>query len=219
MDLPALLKKYEMKMEPPVQEALLSYINKLVINVCSMLAALTLFYNSTSKKVTPEIIKHSFDYVNEVCYPQLSVKKGGSLVIDSQYFGQENNAYTEGVAQTRLSSTINFNTNVAREQIGGCGCAGTPMMGGAPREFVLAEFTELILDKPLSQPNVFLGIDLEPNFSSFGVTISNSSLDLVKQVLKMHLNCFMYDLKQLKGKVTVKKLNAVAAKKAHTLFR
>lgn len=218
MDLPALLKKYELKAEPAVQVRLLQYINKLVLNICSMLAALTHFYNPKSKKVTPEIIKHALDYVKEVCYPQLTSKQGGSYVIDSQYFGQENNAYTEYNGQTHLSDTINFSTNTARAQIGGCGCAGTPMMGGSPREFVLAEFTELSLATPVDKPKTFLGIELEPIFASFEITISNNSLELVKQILKMHLNCFMYDLKQQKGKLTIKKVDEVAAMKAHVIF-
>lgn len=209
-----LLDKYHIKASPEVQQHLLTYINKMVLNICSLLASLTLFYNPKTKKVTPEVIKHALIYVKEVCYPQLTATKGGSLVIDSQYFGQETNAYTETATNKSLAETIDFTTNTARAQIGGCGCAGAVQMGGAT--YMITEFTELTLAE--LKKDSFLGIDLVPIFQSFNTTISENSLELVKQVLKMHLNCFMYDLKQQKGKLTIKKVDEVAAMKAHTIF-
>jgi hypothetical protein len=209
-----LLDKYHIKASPEVQEHLLTYINKMVLNICSLLSSLTLFYNPKTKKVTPEIIKHALTYVKEVCYPQLTSKKGGSYNIDSQYFGQETNAYTEAATNKNLAETIDFANNTARAQIGGCGCAGAVQMGGAT--YIITEFTELAMEE--IEKDSFLGTDLIPIFQSFNVTISDNSLELVKQILKMHLNCFMYDLKQQKGKLTIKKVDEVAAMKAHVIF-
>ena len=253
MDLAPVLKKYKLKASPEVQERLALYIQTLVHNICSMLAALTLFYSPRTKKVTPQIIKHSLDYVKSVCYPELSPKKGGSYVIDGEYFGADSGAYTETATKTVLSQTIDFQNNLARAQVGGtprscgmagggcddrndssqrkmtggcgcagavqmtggCGCAGAVQMGGSTT-YSITEFTEMVLEE--QSKTTFMGVDMIPFFEAAGVTISDSSLDIVKQVLRMHLHCLFYDLQQVKGKLTVKKLEEVAAKKSHSIF-
>ena len=100
---------------------------------------------------------------------------------------------------------------------GSCGCAGAIQSGGASSStYLITEFTEMVLAE--QSKTTFMGIDMIPFFQAAGVTISDSSLEIVKQVLRMHLHCLFYDLQQVKGKLTVKKLEEVAAKKAHSVF-
>lgn len=210
-----LLKKYQMKVDLKVLEKLASYVHIMIVNICSALATLAIVHNPKQKKVTPKVIKLTLEYVKKQCYPEL---KGGSYVIDSEYFGKNSSAYTEGATDKAMAETIDFTANTARSEIsqtmsGGCGCAGTVMAGGAV--YAISEFTEVVLEEV--RKDQFLGVDLIPIFAAYDTTISDSALEIVKQVLKMHLNCFMYDLKKL-GKLTIKKVEGIANKRAHSVF-
>ena len=81
---------------------------------------------------------------------------------------------------------IDFQSNTARPAF--------QVSGGAMNSVM--EFQSLVLDN--TKKETFLGINLRDIFTSYGLAISDHSLDIVKKVLKMHLNCFMYDLKEYK---------------------
>lgn len=204
-NLPELLTRYSLQVKTPDVYNLLAYhIYNLIINICSVISTLTLVQNPKGKRVEPKHIKFTLDYVQKECYPQ--IKKGGSYNIDAQYFGSDTsyNAYSESSIGTNMA--IDFQTNTARP-------AFQITSGGAMNSVM--EFQSLVLDN--TKKETFLGINLRDIFTSYALAISDHSLDIVKKVLKMHLNCFMYDLKEFK-KLTLKNVQNTLELERHSVF-
>ena len=213
----SILEKYKLQLPEDAQEAqvisekVAFYIYNLVFNVCALIATVASVHDPLKKKVKPKHIQSSLMYVQNQCYPQLKNKsmKGGSYHVDGGYFGRESHLYQD--SQTNhVTDQVNFQDHIARNAL------PSAFAGGAAVQTIFREFS-IVISKEPSKRQVFPSSYLRQLFTSFGVTIKENSLDIVKQILKMHLNCLMYDLHE-RGTVTMNKLEETIHLIRHAVF-
>lgn len=210
----SIIEKYKVRLPEDTKEAQLVsekvafYVYNLVFNVCALIATVASIHDPEKKKVKPRHILSSLTYVQNQCFPQLKSMKGGSYHVDGEYFGKESHLYQD--SQTHhVTDQINFQDYIARNEL------PSSFAGGAVQT-IFTEFA-IVVSKESPKRQMFPSSYIREIFTSFGVSIKENSLDIVKQILKMHLNCFMYDLHE-RGKVTLKKLEEVAHLSRHAVF-
>jgi hypothetical protein len=205
-EIPNILKRYKLHVKKDkfeeVSKTLSFYIYNLIINICTLIATITNIY-SKSKKVESRFIKMSLNYVKTECYTM----KGGSYVIDSQYFGQESNNYQENVSAT-TTEQIDFQNQIARNEI-------VVQQGGKYYESVFDEFKDLLMKE--QKLEYFFGVNIKDIFKQLDIKVSDYMLKIIKSILKMHLNCFMHDLKKYK-KITKEHIDKITLLPRHTVF-
>lgn len=213
-NVPSIIKKYKLNLpedeaeKVAITEQLSFYIYNLVFNLCALIATVTSIHDPEKKKVKPRHIQSSLTYVQNQCYPQIKSMKGGSYHVDSEYFGKDTSVYQENVSH-HVTDTVDFATHTARDAL------PSSFSGGAT-ETIFSEFSIILSTEP-SKKQLFPSKYLRDIFLGFEVTIKENSLDIVKQILKMHLNCLMYDVHQ-RGKVTLKKLEETVHLSRHAVF-
>jgi hypothetical protein len=210
--IPTVLEKYHLTIKDStqteaLQQRLAFYIYNLVFNVCALIATITSIQNPEKRRVKPQYIQGSLNYVKNQCYPSTK-QSGGSYHIDGQYFGNNSIQYQNEVSST-TTDQVNFSMNLARNAL-------PSTFHGGDKDMMFEEFTLLVIEKEKGH-GVFDKQYLQEIFESFQVTIKPNSLEVVQKILKMHLNCFMYDLKE-RGRLTLKKLEEVASLKRHSVF-
>ncbi len=194
--IPELLKSYNVIIESEeydqIIEKLSYHIYNLIINLCCLIATITIMYSSNKKVVEPKFINITLEYVKDQCYPKATKQSGGSYVIDSEYFGTESGAYSDQVTSTKVGN-IDFEKLIARP-------AMEVKMGGGS-----------------SSDSKLYGVNLKKIFSVFKVKIHSHSLNIVKQIIKMHLDCLMIDLKTRKV-LTLSHLEKTMKLSRHAVF-
>jgi hypothetical protein len=201
------------------------YVYTLIVNICGLIATLARSQDSKRKIVQPSHIKASLEYVKTKCYPKelkaakekkevrLAAMKGGGYHFDSQYFGAPiNSNYSESGGAFTAMDHLDFDKGLARPALG--------MSGGASDSKEVTIFTEfsIIVDNAVPDTEFFPSKYLREIFATFGVTIGNNALDIVKYLLKLHIKCFANDLKKGKSAVTHIKLEKVAHMMRHSIF-
>lgn len=209
--IPNIIKRYKLlvkqdKLEE-VTDALTFYIFNLIINICSLISTITLLYNKKNNKVEPAHVKMSLEYVQKECYTRQ--QQGGSYVIDSQYFGQESNNYQEFVSGTN-TEMVDFNNQIARNAL------LVQQGGGKSYDSPIDEFRDILLRE--EREELFFGVNLRNLFSSYKVKLSDNTLLIVKKILKMHLNCYMYDLHHNYKRITRETIEKTANLQRHGVF-
>ena len=200
-----LIARYQMKVKSPDVYDLLAYhFYNLIMNICSIIATLAIVQNPKGKRVEPKHIKSTLEYVQKECYPTL--QKGGSYHIDAQYFGMDTSYDAYQPAPQHTNMQIDFQNQIARPGF-------TVTKGGATDS--LQEFQNLVMEA--LKKETFLGVNLRDIFASHGLVISDHSLEIVKKVLKMHLNCFLFDLKEYKY-LTLKNVKSALELERHAVF-
>jgi ribosomal protein L31E len=197
--IPAILKSYDVIIEeqevPIIIDRLSYYIYNLIINLCCLISTITIMYGSNKKVVEPKFINISLEYVKDQCYPKIEnrTQSGGSYVIDSEYFGTDSGAYKENVSSTKVGN-IDFNKLIARPAI-------EVQMGGGSND---------------NEQKIY-GINLKKIFNVFKVKISTHALQIVKQIIKMHVDCLFIDLKSQKT-LTQRHLEKTMKLSRHAVF-
>ena len=197
--IPDILKSYSVTIEqedmPIIIERLSYYIYNLIINLCCLISTITIMYSSNKKVVEPKFINISLEYVKDQCYPKANSvgQSGGSYVIDSEYFGTDTGAYKENVSSTKVGN-IDFNKLIARP-------AMDIKMGGGSSE---------------SEHKIY-GVNLKKIFNVFKVKISTHALQIVKQIIRMHVDCLFIDLKSQKT-LTPRHLEKTMKLSRHAVF-
>ena len=197
--IPEILKSYHVIVDeqelPVLIDRLSYYIYNLIINLCCLISTITIMYSSNKKIVEPKFINISLEYVKDQCYPKAEnrTQSGGSYVIDSEYFGTDTGAYKENVSSTKVGN-IDFNKLIARP-------AMDIKMGGGSSD----------------NDSKIYGVNLKKIFNVFKVKISNHALQIVKQIIKMHVECLFIDLKSQKT-LTPRHLEKTMKLSRHAVF-
>lgn len=219
---PVLFKKHHIVFANPVEEAVVvSHLAKsmyqLVYNVCALISAIAMLRDK-KKEIQPIHIKTSLEYVKEKCYKAKGKGKGksgemtgGSYTIDSVYFGQISDAYNQTSNHTTMD-VLDFDAGIARPALP----ISAGMVGGARLPTIFEEFA-IIIRQSLPNNELLPSKHLEALFASFDATIKNNSLKIVKQVIKAHINCLMFDLQQA-GKLSTKEFEKIMKLKRHSVF-
>lgn len=230
---PMIMKKFGVVASKPVEaddfaHRFAMYVYTLVVNICGLIATLARSQDSKRKLVQPSHIKASLEYVKTKCYPKelkaakqkkemrvATATKGGSggYHFDSQYFGAPlSSNYSESGGSHTVMDHLNFENGLARPALG--------MSGGAsdPKEVTIFTEFSIIVDSVVPDNELFPAKYLREIFATFGVTIGNNALDIVKYLLKLHIKCFANDLKKGKSAVTLNKLEKVAHMMRHSIF-
>lgn len=207
--IPKILNKYDLKIsssenEKNIVDKLAFYIYNMVFNICALVATITNIYDPEHKKVKPKHIQMALSYVKQQCYPKVKHMKGGNF--DSEYFGKESGAYQSSSSGTVMNQ-VNFQNQIARPELN---------MSGGKQDEIFAQFTMLVLESTKKE-ELFPSSKILEIFHNFDTQIKKNSLKIIKQILKMHLNCFMTDLHD-KGNLTISKLEDVANMSRHAVF-
>lgn len=227
-----IMKKFGVVVSKPVEADVFAhrfamYVYTLVVNICGLVATLARSQNSKRKLVQPSHIKASLEYVKTKCYPkelkaakqkkelrEAATMKGGGYHFDSQFFGAPvSTNYSESGGAFTVMDHLDFQNGIARPALG--------MSGGASDSNEVTIFTEfsIIMDNAVvPDTELFPSKYLREIFTTFGVTIGNNALDIVKYILKLHLKCFANDLKKGKTAVTLNKLEKVSHMMRHSIF-
>lgn len=212
--IPKLIEKYGLKMpkspeKEKVVEKMAFYIYNLVFNICALIATITAIYDPDTRKVKPKHIQYSLNYVKNQCYPSIKKMGGGSYHIDSDYFGAPSAGYSGDASASRMDK-VSFESGVARPSL-------SFNMSGGQGEAIFREFSMIVLSEERKKEGLFGSHHLQEIFQNFDVKIRENSIAVVRQILHMHLNCFMYDLKE-KGTLSVKRMDEVAKMARHSVF-
>jgi hypothetical protein len=230
-----IMKKFGVVVSKPVEADVFAhrfamYVYTLVVNICGLIATLARSQDSKRKLVQPSHIKASLEYVKTKCYPKelkaakqkkelraaattATATKGGSYHFDSQYFGAPvSSNYSESSGAFTVMDHLDFENGLARPALS--------MSGGASDPNEVTIFTEfsIIMNNAAPDTELFPSKYIREIFNTFGVTIGNNALDIVKYLLKLHLKCFANDLKKGKSAVTLNKLEKVAHMMRHSIF-
>lgn len=224
--LPTVFASYKLDLSETEKEAVLHrtafYVYNLVFNLCALISTITSIYDPDHRKVKPKYLDYSLNYVTSQCFPETKrtskTQKGGSYHIDSDYFGSPSPNYSTSSSGTVMDQ-IQF-PQVARpglllSQKGG---EHTPNHTSGPAPILVQEFTMLMVLNDSKKEPLFGNSFLRKIFKEFDVSIKDSSLEVVRKILKMHLTCFLYDLKEQGGAVTVKKIETAANLARHNIF-
>jgi len=227
LKLAELLKKQDIRISPLVsdKDALLNKltmrIHDLIFNICALIATVALTHDKNNKQVLPSHIKSSFEHVKKQCYPSASkdkdllecqkkIMKGGSYSIDSQYFGKLSDVYLQTSDHT-TPSNINFVEGIARSEL------TSTMFGGSKDDETMFSELSIVISFVKPKDEIFKTSHIVDIFNQFNVIIKKNSIDIIKQILKMHLMCLLVDLKRV-GNITDKKLDRVLKLARHSVF-
>ena len=87
--IPDILKSYDVIVDQEEYDKIIDklsfYIYNLIINLCCLIATITIMYSTHKKVVEPKFINITLEYVKDQCYPRATSQSGGSYVIDSEY--------------------------------------------------------------------------------------------------------------------------------------
>ena len=203
--LPSLLEKNSIQMDAKLLPELMTRVDHLFYNVCAMAALTAKTMDPTKPTIKPRHLQHLLNYVQKKCYPSKkalpSPQSGGSVVIDSEYFGKESNRYFGETHQNQLD--LDFANRVARPEIRGGGLVLTEV------SMEIIEFTQ--------KANVFPESSIRDLLKSFGVSIEKAPMKLLKKIIELHLNCLMIDLKE-QSPITSQKMEKLFHLKRHAIF-
>lgn len=209
--LPKVLEKNKIVIEPSdsqvVYEKMAFYVYNMVYNICALVGTYVTVHDPKKLTLKPRHLKSALEYVQKKCYPEVSKKpshSGGSYVIDSEYFGKPSGSYMNDAGDNLLDVKFGMNGEIRPE-----------IKGGAKQNTYL-ELSYLIITTS-EKKDLFPNNDLVEILGKFNVTVTRNSLKLLKNILKMHLNCLMMDLHEV-SPITLKKLEKVLKLSRHSVF-
>lgn len=201
--LPPLLEKNKIVMDPSCMNYLVERIDHLFNNLCTMIALTVKTQDPTQPKVKPRHLKHMLEYVQHKCYPvKKPIQQGGSYHIDSEYFGKDSGRYYGKTHEDVLN--IDFTNGIIRPEIKGGSMAYMEI------SYVIVENTQ--------KSKLFPDEAIRSQLKSFGVTIEKAPLEILKKIIKLHLNCLMLDLHQHSPITSMKVLEKIFNLKRHAIF-
>jgi hypothetical protein len=206
-----LLKKNKIEISEPLVSEVAYHVYTLMYNICAMVATTARLQDPLKPVIKPRHLKSSLEYIQNKCYPKQNKQVGGSYHIDAEYFGANSGAYTGEEYQRTLD--IDFKNQIARPEISG-GKGKKESAKGNILSYM--EISYIIISNSKKQ-EIFSTNDIIKVLKEFNVTIGNSTLAILKKLLKMHLNCLMMDLHE-QSPVTKAKLDKIMSLKRHAVF-
>lgn len=192
--IPEFLKSYHITLDEKESDKLVEkltfHIYNLIVNICSLLSTISIIYSPKHRTIEPKHVDLLLQYIKQECYPKTSSQSGGSYVIDSEYFGTETGAYQDQVKSTKVGN-IDFEKLIARP-------AMEVQMGGR-------------------SDNKLYGVSLKKIIKLFNVKVSDYTLTVVTNIIKMHIDCLVADLKDRKV-LTLKHLEKTIKLSRHAVF-
>jgi hypothetical protein len=219
--LSTLIKKNKIDISESLISDVAYHVYTLMYNICAMAATITRLHDPLKPVVKPRHLKSSLEYIQNKCYPKSKLvtnQAGGSYHIDAEYFGKNSGAYTGEEYQSTLD--IDFKNQIIRPEISGGKGKGKGKAEATKNVDVTQvsymEISYLIISNSKKQ-EIFSTNEITKILNGFNVSISSATLDVLKKLLRMHLNCLMMDLYE-ESPVTKAKLDKIMTLKRHSVF-
>jgi len=175
-----LIKDYDLNIKTKASvKCLCDCIQNIVFNIVSV-ASIIAFINN-SKTITKENITILHSYLNKACNPS-KIKGGNSIVMPQEFYGSSSGRYLPTNNQTDLL-TIDFNSGLARGQIGGGKAKTSP-------------FTNVIKD--------FL--------IHYKLKASSAIIKEIVMMIEVYIKCLMMKLKKCKGQIKPPMIKSIIEK-------
>jgi len=207
-----LLKNNKIEISESLVSEVAYHVYTLMYNICAMVSTTARLQDPLKPVIKPRHLKSSLEYIQNKCYPKQIKQVGGSYHIDAEYFGANSGAYTGEEYQRTLD--IDFKNQIARPEISG----GKGKKKGSEKGNILSymEISYIIISNSKKQ-EIFSTYEITKVLNEFNVTIGNSTLAILKKLLRMHLNCLMMDLHE-QSPITKAKLDKIMTLKRHAVF-
>lgn len=169
-----------------VTEQIAIYFDAVIFNVVSIMCLISILNNSG--KIDRQTLDASKEYIESKCkffYKQVPTNmSGGSRMGSATFLGKPEQMYSESNSTADVM-LADFENGVARPELA--------MTGGAKASSMVGTYITKVL-------------------KYHGLTASKEIKEELCSMVMMHVNCLVQKLKESKGKLTLKKLNAIVKK-------